>query len=109
MGAVTDTGTTIVFDETRPALANLLTIFSLITKQEISSIEAAYVGKGYADFKRGLADAMITFLQPIQTNINNYLKQEDELKRILDKGAEQASEIAEKKMKIVRERIGVRV
>ncbi|MBI4598646.1 tryptophan--tRNA ligase [Candidatus Uhrbacteria bacterium] len=107
MSAVTDAGTTIAYDEARPGLANLLTIFSLVTQRDVASVEADYAGKGYADFKRGLAEAVIAFLRPIQTKIREYQKDEIELKRILDTGALRASELAEQKMKVVRERIGV--
>ncbi|HBP00040.1 MAG: Tryptophan-tRNA ligase [Candidatus Uhrbacteria bacterium GW2011_GWF2_41_16] len=109
MSAVTDTGSSIEYELSRPGLANLMTIFSLITKKSFDQIKIDYAGSGYGDFKRDLAEVLVLFLKPIQANIHTYLEQEDELKKILDIGAEHAKEIAEQKMQIVRERIGVKL
>ncbi len=106
-GAVTDTEKTIEYNESRPGLANLLTIYSLLTKQDFKQIKIDYAGKGYKEFKENLAEALILFLMPLQVKIKTYLEHEDELKKILDRGAAKAAEIAERKMKLVREKIGV--
>src|SRR5712691_7865931 len=60
--AVTDSGTEIRFDESRPAITNLLTIFQLLTDQTPEQIEGHFVSKGYAQLKQELADVTIEFL-----------------------------------------------
>src|SRR5712691_663770 len=60
--AVTDSGTAIRFDESRPAITNLLTIFQLLTDQKPEQIEGHFVSKGYAQLKQELADVTIEFL-----------------------------------------------
>jgi tryptophanyl-tRNA synthetase len=107
MSAVTDTGTTVAYDETRPGLANLITLYSLLTKTDFKQIKIDYTGHGYGDFKKDVAEALALFLKPLQATIKTYLEHEDELRRILDAGAANATEIAERKMKLVREKIGV--
>jgi len=105
--AVTDSGTGIKFEDSRPALANLLTIYSLISKKPIKQIELDYVGKGYADFKADLAELIVLWILPLQAKIKGYLDNKDELVKILVAGAEKARARAEHRMKAVRGKIGV--
>jgi len=107
--AVTDSGTTIAYDEARKGLANLLTIYSLVTGKEIKEIEKAYEGKGYGDFKTELAGHVSAFLKPIQAKATALLNDETHLIKILDEGATKAQELAEKKMQRVRSVIGVQL
>jgi tryptophanyl-tRNA synthetase len=106
--AVTDSEGTIRFDEkNRAGISNLMTIFSLITKSSIEQIESDYDGKGYGDFKNDLAEVLTLWLMPLQAKIKGFLENEAELIQILDVGALKAGEHAERKMKVVRERIGI--
>jgi len=107
MSAVTDSGKEIIYDQNSPGLANLMTIYSLITQKTFEQIQEEFEGKGYGDFKKQLAQALIIFLHPLQEKIHLYLKNEDELKRILHEGSLRAQDIAEKKMKQIRKKIGV--
>lgn len=105
--AVTDSESTIVYDENRKGLANLMTIYTLVSGKTNNELEAMYEGKGYGDFKKDLAAAITAFLTPLQTKIQSYLTEEQKLKDILQDGAWRASVLAENKMGRVRERIGV--
>ncbi|MEO5927606.1 MAG: tryptophan--tRNA ligase [Patescibacteria group bacterium] len=108
MRAVTDSGKGISFDaEKRPAISNLMTIYHHATGKTLKEIETEFDGKGYGDFKKALADAVVTMLAPIQAQLKEYKDDPGELSKILDKGAEAASALAEKKMKAVRERMGL--
>ncbi|HEY0729227.1 MAG TPA: tryptophan--tRNA ligase, partial [Pyrinomonadaceae bacterium] len=55
--AVTDSGTEIRFDESRPAINNLLEIYHLITGKSQAEVEDHFAGKVYAQLKGDLADA----------------------------------------------------
>lgn len=103
--AVTDSGTDIKFDEKRPAIANLMTIYSLVTGQTIKEVEKSFNGKGYGDFKKDLAEVIINFLTPIQEKYKAI--DDNELEAVLRTGASLAKEIASKKMKVVREKMGL--
>ncbi len=105
--AVTDSGTTIEYDTQRPGLANLLTIYTLVSGDPIETIVRAYDGKGYGDFKKDLAEHVNAFLIPLQNKITTYLDDKQQLIDILDNGAQRAQVIASEKMAIVRDRIGV--
>src|SRR2546423_3641180 len=90
--AVTDSGTEIKFDESRPAINNLLTIYHLLTNRTPAEIEEQFKGKGYAALKQELADVCIGFLRPIQESVRSI--DDDKLDQILAQGAERAEAIA---------------
>jgi tryptophanyl-tRNA synthetase len=104
--AVTDSGTDINFDETRPAIANLLTIFQLLTGKSSEECVAHFAGKGYGAFKTELAEVTVDFLKPFQERVKDY--DDESLKSILQTGAEKASSIASETLTSVYERMGIR-
>lgn len=103
--AVTDSGTEIKFDESRPAINNLLTIYQLMTGKTVEECEANFEGKGYGHFKTETAEAVIEFLKPFQERIKNY--SDEDLKEILKKGAEKARTIARETLKDVYAKMGI--
>jgi tryptophanyl-tRNA synthetase len=90
--AVTDSGTEIRFDPSRPAINNLLTIYHLLTGQSTQAVEDHFSGQGYAKLKSELADATIEFLKPIQERVKAI--DDDKLNAILERGAAHAQGIA---------------
>ncbi|HKY29959.1 MAG TPA: hypothetical protein VJM12_18600, partial [Pyrinomonadaceae bacterium] len=103
--AVTDSGTDIRFDDSRPAITNLLTIYRLMTGREPDDIEAHFAAKGYAQLKQELADVTVEFLKPFQQRVQAI--SEDELNRLLEYGREKAQVIAAATMKDVTTRLGI--
>lgn len=104
--AVTDSGTEINFDPERPAIANLLTIFQLLTGKTADECVAHFAGKGYGDFKRELAEVTVEFLRPFQERVKQY--DDDSLNRILKKGAENARTVASATLADVYNKVGIR-
>ena len=103
--AVTDSGTDIIFDESRPAINNLLTIYQLMTDKSAEECEAHFASKGYGHFKTVLAETVVDFLRPFQEKAKSY--EDAELKSILKDGAEKARSIAKETLKTVYERMGI--
>jgi tryptophanyl-tRNA synthetase len=103
--AVTDSGTEITFDDTRPAITNLLTIYHLLTGKTSEECEAHFAGKGYGHFKSELAEVVIEFLRPFQERVKQY--DEPTLNGILKPGAEKARTIASKTLADVYSKIGI--
>jgi tryptophanyl-tRNA synthetase len=103
--AVTDSGTDIKFDESRPAINNLLTIYHLITGKSAEEAEANFEGKGYGHFKTELAEAIIEFLKPFQEKARSYT--DEELNEILNGGAEKARTIARETLRGVYAKMGI--
>ncbi|MBP9864260.1 tryptophan--tRNA ligase [Patescibacteria group bacterium] len=106
--AVTDSGTGIAYDAIeRPAISNLLTIFHHATGRSMKDIEDEYANKGYADFKKALAEAVVTMLEPIQKKLRLFQDDPAELSKILDRGRDKARGLAAEKIKQVREKVGL--
>jgi tryptophanyl-tRNA synthetase len=103
--AVTDSGTDIKFDESRPAINNLLTIYQLLTNKTAEQCETEFDGKGYGHFKTELAETVVEFLKPFQERVKEF--DDEELKNILKDGAEKAKTIARETLKDVYEKMGI--
>lgn len=104
MKAVTDSGTEISYQDDKPALKNLITIYSLLAGKGADEIVETYRGKGYADFKRDLADIVAAFLADFQSKLAGI--SDDETLRVLHAGAEKARANASAKMREVRGKVG---
>jgi tryptophanyl-tRNA synthetase len=103
--AVTDSGTEIKFDDSRPAINNLLTIYQLITDKTPAECESDFEGKGYGHFKAELAEAVVEFLKPFQERVREF--NDEELNRILKKGADKARVTARETLRDVYEKMGI--
>jgi tryptophanyl-tRNA synthetase len=105
--AVTDSGGDVRFDpEAKPGVSNLLTIFGALTGKSIEELEAAYAGKGYGAFKTDVADAVLSFVTPVQERVRAYLDDPTALDGVLADGAQRAREVAAATMELVRDRVG---
>lgn len=106
--AVTDTGSEIKFDkEKKPAISNLLTIYSLFADEEMETIEARYQGKGYGEFKKDLAEVIITGLAPIQDRLAELDEDPAYVATVLAEGARKAAPIACATLTRVKEKVGL--
>lgn len=103
--AVTDSGTEIRFNASRPAITNLLIIFQLLTGQSPQHIEEHFAGKGYGQLKQELADVTIEFLAPLQQRLHEI--DDEQLTKILEQGAAKARGIARVTLEAVKERMGL--
>jgi tryptophanyl-tRNA synthetase len=104
MKAVTDSGSEILYSDDKPALKNLITIYSLLGEKDANEIVAMYQGKGYADFKRDLAEIVASFLSDFQKRFPAI--SDDEAVAILRVGAEKARVVASAKMLEVKRKVG---
>ncbi|MCR4256141.1 MAG: tryptophan--tRNA ligase, partial [Candidatus Uhrbacteria bacterium] len=108
MRAITDTDGRVAFDpDKKPAVSNLMTIYHHVTGNSLKEIETRYEGKGYGDFKKDLAERLIEHLTPIRTRLVELREDPKRLNKLLDEGRDVAGAIAEKKMKLVRDRMGL--
>ncbi|MBI2637731.1 MAG: tryptophan--tRNA ligase, partial [Candidatus Sungbacteria bacterium] len=64
--AVTDSGSEVRALHDKPAISNLIAIYSGYLGKTTSDIEKMYLGKGYGDFKKDLADVVVEGLKPLQ-------------------------------------------
>ena len=106
--AVTDSGREIKFDEkNKLAISNLLTIYHLFSSKSISDIEKKYQGKGYAEFKKDLAEVLIKELKPFQERRKKFEKNPRLVEKILAEGQNKAQKIAQATMKEIKEKMGL--
>ena len=103
--AVTDSGTEISFDESRPAIKNLLTIYQLLSGKSPDECVSHFAGKGYGQFKGELAETVVEFLKPFQARVKEY--DDGSLNEILKAGADKAKGIAAETLRNVYQRIGI--
>jgi tryptophanyl-tRNA synthetase len=106
--SVTDNGKEIKFDEKlKPGISNLLTIHSALSGKSISDLEREFSGKGYGDFKAAVAEVVIAKLEPISKRTNELMDDPAELSRVLNDGAQKASEVASTTLKAAYSAIGL--
>jgi tryptophanyl-tRNA synthetase len=103
--AVTDSGIEIRFDEERPAINNLLTIYHLLTGKPNDEVEANFAGKGYGQLKSELAEATIEFLSPYQERMKELT--DEVLDKIFADGRDRAESIARPMIDEVKARMGL--
>jgi tryptophanyl-tRNA synthetase len=105
--AVTDSGSDVIAGPDKPALTNLLTIYSLLSGEPIGTLEERYTGKGYGAFKSDLAEVVVSSLAPIQTRLAELSADPGIARGVLEDGAARARVRAETKMTDVRDRMGL--
>lgn len=105
--AVTDSGREIRKSLQKPAISNLLNIYSLASGKKISKIEKEFEDKGYQEFKEKLAEVLINFLLPLQQRIIKIEQDQGYIKKVLDDGKFRAEKITKEMMKKVKSKIGI--
>jgi len=102
--AVTDSGSDIVYSDDKPALQNLINIYSLFSEKSTREIAEMYQGKGYAQFKDSLVEVIISFLKPFQQKMAAY--SDEAVLAILKAGAEKVRPLASQKLAEIKQKIG---
>src|SRR3989338_2656813 len=106
--AVTDTGKDVKFDPAKkPGISNLLTIYSLFSKQTMAAAEKKFKVKGYALFKKALATLLIEKLEPFRRKYQELKKREVYVKTILNQGSTRAKTIASSNLEDAKRKVGL--
>jgi tryptophanyl-tRNA synthetase len=104
---VTDSEREIRFDpEAKAGVSNLLTIQSAVTGVDIDALVRGYAGRGYGDLKKDTAEAVVEFVTPIKTRVDELLADPTELEEVLARGAARADDVAAKTIDRVYDRLG---
>jgi tryptophanyl-tRNA synthetase len=104
--AVTDSGSEIVFDDSKPGIKNLIQIQCALSGESSEQVVARYEGKMYGHLKVDTADMVIATVGPIRDEANRLLTDLPELDRILRRGAHKARQRAAVTMDKVRSAVG---
>ena len=107
MSAVTDSDGVVRADlENKPGITGLLSLLSAIENVPIATLEERYNGKGYGDFKKDVAEAVVVLLEPLQARHAELAADPGEVVRLLKVGADHARSLAVPTVELVRDRIG---
>jgi tryptophanyl-tRNA synthetase len=109
MRATTDSLNRIAFDpENQPGVYNLLNIYQAITNKSQAEILAEFESKGYGNLKKQVAEAVIAALEPMQTRYYEMAQDPAYIEQILKEGADRVRPIAERRLRVAQERLGLR-
>lgn len=104
--AVTDSESRIIYnEEKKPAISNLLTIYSNLENISVKELEIRYAEKTYGEFKEDLANVVANFLQNFQERYQSF--SDNDIKKVLHDGAMLAQPIATATIKIVKHNLGI--
>ncbi|MBW5447252.1 tryptophan--tRNA ligase [Cohnella sp. CFH 77786] len=104
--AKTDLGREIKYNPAeKQEISNLMSILSLCSGKSLEQIEADYEGQGYGTFKKDVAEAVVSVLEPIQRKYAD-IRASGEIHRILRDGAERAAATAERTLREVKAAMG---
>ncbi len=109
MSAVTDDFSKVSFDpKNQPGISNLLQIMSSLSGISIEKLVQKFDGAGYGDFKKEVADVVVSELEKIQIRYQEILSS-GVIDEVLKSGSEQARKIAYKKLAKVQRKIGIEI
>jgi tryptophanyl-tRNA synthetase len=104
--AVTDSGRDVRYDwDEKPGISNLLELFSFFSGRPIADISDEYRDAGYGRFKEAVAEAVVEGLTPIRRRFKEL--PDEEVARIMQRGALDARQRAEQEMISVRKVTGL--
>ncbi|KAI0668347.1 tryptophanyl-tRNA synthetase [Trametes maxima] len=107
-GAVTDSTLGITYDPVaRPGAANLLSIFSACTGEEVTTLAERYAEKGHGDLKSDVADAVEELIKGPRAEFERLRSEKEYLASVAKEGAEKARALSEVTIREVRARIGL--
>jgi len=105
--AVTDSGSHIEFKKDKPAISNLLVIYSEFADKPIEEIVKEYEGKGYGQFKKDLGEIVAEKLGNLQKIFQQIRVQEERLNNITTEGNSNANIIANEKINVIKDKLGL--
>lgn len=104
--AVTDSGSEICRGEGKEGVGNLMTIYSCVTGLDDEAIMREFDGRGYAEFKQTVGEAVADRLAPVREEYARLLADRPYLEEVMKKGAADAAYCARKTLSKVRRKLG---
>lgn len=104
--AVTDSGTQISYEDTKPGVKNLLNIQAAITGKKVEDLVASYEGKQYGHLKVETAEIVAQAVGPLREQVNQLMSDRGYLEKILKEGAQKAQDRAQQTLNRVYDQMG---
>lgn len=108
MRATTDSLNKIAFDPEQPGILNLLTIYQSLTGQTEAEILNEFAGQGYGNLKKQVAEVVISTLEPIQKRYQEMAADPGYIEQVLKEGADRVRPIAEHRLYVAQQKMGLR-
>jgi tryptophanyl-tRNA synthetase len=104
--AITDSGSEITDENSKPGVQNLLNIQSALTGKPVAELVQSYAGKMYGHLKVDTAELVVEKIGPIRNRTNELMQDKTHLDALLKRGAERARQRAQKTLSRVYDRLG---
>ena len=104
--AVTDSDSEVRRGEGKEGVGNLMTIYSCVTGKSDAEIEREFDGRGYAEFKLAVGEAVADRLAPVREEYARLLADKGYLEEVMKKSASEAAYYARKTLSKVRRKLG---
>lgn len=105
--SVTDSLGIVRYSDEQPGIKNLLEIYSQLDNKSVEEIVSIYEGKGYGEFKEGVAEVIVEALRPIREKYIDLLNNKDYLENVYAIGADKAEKQARKTLRKVYKKVGL--
>jgi tryptophanyl-tRNA synthetase len=105
--AVTDSDNTIKKAANKPAISNLLSIYSGFSEKSIEEIEKEYEGAGYGKFKSELGELVAGVLENWQKRFSEIREDSERIQNVINEGNSKAETLAKEKLGIVKDKLGL--
>lgn len=105
--AVTDSDNTIKKAVNKPAISNLLSIYSGFSEKSIEEIEKEYESTGYGKFKSELGELVAGVLQTWQKRFSEIREDSERIQNVINEGNSKAETLAREKLAIVKDKLGL--
>ncbi len=93
-------------DPQKAGINNLLSIMAAVSKKSIDDVAKEYSGKGYGDFKKDIAEAVVEHIRPIRERYDELSNDKAYLEEVYKSGAERAGRMAYRTINKVKKKVG---
>ena len=104
--AVTDSEGQILYRDEQPGIKNLINIYCACTGKAPDEVVREFDGKGYAQFKPAVGEAVVSVLKPLQDRVEELSKDKAYIDSVIKNNAEKAQYFANKTLRKVQKKVG---
>mgnify|MGYP000833147396 CR=1 FL=1 len=104
--AVTDSEAQVRYREEQPGIKNLIDIYCACTGKTPAEVEREFDGRGYAEFKPAVGEAVVEVLRPLQQRVAELEKDKAYIDSVIKNNAEKAQYFSTKTLRKVQKKVG---
>ncbi len=104
--AVTDSEGQILYRDEQPGIKNLINIYCACTGKAPDEVVREFDGRGYAEFKPAVGEAVVSVLRPLQERVEELSKDKGYIDSVIKNNAEKAQYFANKTLRKVQKKVG---